>query len=188
MTLCRLALLGVFFDCKHSLFIRLLEAKRHVLKVARSALFSTDVPCLALGYFLPQDCLAGCCVLETPHNETLRDETFWQALVYTKRHMMNVAMPSRRDFFWVSFLLGLHNRLGSSEKCHIQSLVLPKKGPSGADKYGGDPLHFLETILEMAWTVTVPDEYATVQEAVAAVPVRSRDSLSALWLQYLCSS
>ncbi len=53
----------------------------------------------------------------------------------------------------------------------VEDLILPKGAQHGMDKYGGNKLHFIETILNMAWTVTVPDEYRTVPEAVAAVPV-----------------
>ena len=87
-----------------------------------------------------------------------------KVLSYGKRHQMNIGVPSRRDNFWASFLLGLHPRLGGDEGCHIGGLLLPKN-----PTVQGNETSILERILSMAWTVTVPDEYPTIPQAVASV-------------------
>lgn len=89
-----------------------------------------------------------------------------KSLVYSERHPMNIAAPNRRDFFWVNFLAGIHKRLGNES--YIKDLVLPKVGQHGASKYDNNRLHFLQCILNDAWTITVPDEYDTLPAAVAA--------------------
>jgi hypothetical protein len=87
-----------------------------------------------------------------------------KALSYGKRHQMNIGVPSRRDNFWASFLLGLHPRLGGDEGCYIGELLLPKN-----PTMQGNETSILERILNMAWTVTVPDEYPSIPQAVASV-------------------
>jgi hypothetical protein len=42
--------------------------------------------------------------------------------------------------------------------------ILTRTAP--ADKYLGNPLHFIESILKQAWTITVPDDCSTLQEAL----------------------
>ena len=47
-----------------------------------------------------------------------------RAVVFFERHRMNVALPCRRESFWLNFLLGLHPRLGGSKKCRVGELAL----------------------------------------------------------------
>jgi hypothetical protein len=90
------------------------------------------------------------------------------------KHPMNISYPNRREFMWMSVLMSLHPRLGKGREdertkeffpCHFSDLLLPKT-VHGADKYGGNALHFIEKILSQAWTITVPDDCKTLQEAL----------------------
>jgi hypothetical protein len=98
-----------------------------------------------------------------------------KSVTFVDKHPMNIAYPNRREFLWVAFLKGVHTRLGEGyenektgnfRQCHVGDLVLPKSGIHGADKYGGNPLHFIQDILRQAWTITLPDDYGSLQEAL----------------------
>ena len=87
------------------------------------------------------------------------------AEAFAARHPLAVAPPCRREALWLHFLLGLHPRLGGARRCAVGALALDRRG---AERQGGDPLALVRRVLGDAWTVTVPDEYATVPAAVAA--------------------
>eukprot|EP00960_Hanusia_phi_P001784 51040-Hanusia_phi.AAC.2 len=87
-----------------------------------------------------------------------------QALLFLRRHSMNIAYNNRKEHFWLTLLTSLHSRLGAGESCMMKQLVLSKK--TGAEKYNGNQLHLIQTILNKAWTLVVPDDVQSVEEAI----------------------
>jgi len=87
-----------------------------------------------------------------------------QSLLFMSQHKMNIAYNNRKEHFWLTILTSLHQRLGAGESCMMKQLVLSKK--TGAEKYQGNQLHLIQTILNRAWTVMVPDDVPSVEEAV----------------------